>query len=198
MYPDGVKFMAAKTFQTEFGTYTAGDEVKDARKFRNLEVLVRAGFLYPYAPDKGYEYLPPAIFSAVQTKAEAKAKIDGDPSAKRNVDYEQPEVVKTAEKTAERQYEAYQLIRDQGDKKLRAALQRRDEKVDKPVDEQVGKGKQVKETAEKTEAKEDKKPETHKPETKKAETKEPEAKPTPKVVKKVEPTRRKAHPQSKK
>lgn len=136
-FPDNVKFLAAKPFQTEFGEHQPGDVVKQAKDFFNLEALIRSGFLYPYAPEDGYAYLPPHLFSELQTRKEALAKIEGDVAAQRASDYEQPGPVKLAERQAEQQHDMYQLIRDQGDLKLRAAIKKRQEQASKPLEETV-------------------------------------------------------------
>lgn len=117
-YGDGVKFIAGRNFDTEYGHHEAGTVVEDAPKFPNLDVLVSASFLYPYAPDAGYAYLPPHIFNSVNTREEVEAKVAGDTtpySAARgvaNVQYPggKPEVVEQAEREAELQHKARALV----------------------------------------------------------------------------------------
>ena len=102
----GVKYLAGVTFQSEYGVHEAGTVVKQAEKFPNLEVLVSAHYLWPYAPEKGYEWLPPHLFNDVRTMKEVKAALAGDASGARAVPQfrgEKPQEFKTAEAEAEAQ-----------------------------------------------------------------------------------------------
>lgn len=81
-----MKYVCGRPFDTEYGHHTPGDVVEQAPLFANLPVLVSAGLLYPYSPDEGYEYLPPHLFSATNTRAEVIAKIEGDRSAQEMTD----------------------------------------------------------------------------------------------------------------
>lgn len=162
-YPDNVKFVAAKNFETENGLQVAGEVVKGAKDFFNLEALVRGGFLYPYAPEDGYSYLPPHLFNELRTRKEVLAKIEGDPTAQTSVnEYEKPEAVKVAEKQAEAQQQMYDLIRDQGDKNLRKSLAKQAKKNEQPLEESV-----------QPKPKADLEPEKKKVEPKKADTPKP-------------------------
>jgi hypothetical protein len=102
----GVQYLAGVTFQSEYGVHEAGTVVKEATKFQNLASLVDNHFLWPYAPDAGYEYLPPHLYNSVQTMDEVKAALEGDPYGKRSVEQfpnGKPEVVARAEFEAEMQ-----------------------------------------------------------------------------------------------
>jgi hypothetical protein len=81
----GVKYIAGQTFQSEYGVHEAGSVVEEAPGFQNLEVLVANRFLWPYAPDDGYAWLPPHLFSAVKTREEVKAVLVGDPKGSQRV-----------------------------------------------------------------------------------------------------------------
>jgi hypothetical protein len=81
----GVKFIAGRTFKSEYGTHEAGSEVKEALEFRNIEVLVSNHFLYPYAPDEGYDQLPAHLFNHVQKRQEVEGAMTGDVTPKRTV-----------------------------------------------------------------------------------------------------------------
>lgn len=120
----GVKFIVNRPFDTEYGHHDVGEEFKEAWQIYNTEVLVSAGFLYPYAPGNGYDYLPPHLFSLVSRKEEVEAKMAGDPSGERGVDQfpdsPKPDVVKQAETEAEIQQKLYPQLLAQA-----AANQRR-------------------------------------------------------------------------
>lgn len=124
--PD-VKFVAGRTFQSEYGTHEAGTEVEEARLFPNLDVLVSAGFLYPYSPEDGYSYLPPHLFSSVNTYEEVIAKLRGDHQSVggqvEQFPYGKPDEVLEAERQAEVQEASYPLI-------LRAAAENQRRAVD--------------------------------------------------------------------
>lgn len=104
----GVKYIAGITFQSEYGVHEAGSEVKEAEKFQNLQTLVDAKFLYPYAPEEGYAWLPPHLFSAVRTREETLKMMEGDPTGS-HVKFEKTEL----HKQAERESEAQDVIREQ-------------------------------------------------------------------------------------
>lgn len=80
IYGENVKFICGRPFDSEYGHHNPGEEVKEAPQFHLLETLVRAGLLVPYAPDEGYDYLPPHLYSLLNTKAEAEAILNPDPS----------------------------------------------------------------------------------------------------------------------
>jgi hypothetical protein len=84
-YVPGVKYIAGVTFQSEYGEHEAGSVVEQAPGFPNLEVLVDNRFLWPYAPDEGYDWLPPHLFNSVKTMDEVKAALEGDPHGTRRV-----------------------------------------------------------------------------------------------------------------
>ena len=108
----GVAFVAARNFQTEYGVHEAGTIVEDAPKLWNLDVLVSAGFLYPFSPSQGYAYLPSHLFSGTNLREEIIAKFEGDPSfsVEQFPDTETPQIVLEAEKQAEVQSEVYEEI----------------------------------------------------------------------------------------
>ena len=111
LHVPGVKYIAGVTFQSEYGTHEAGTEVKEAEKFPNLVTLVDAHFLYPYAPDGGYDFLPPHLFNDVRTRQELLDHLAGDPINKQVTEQfpgqEKPAVIKLAEREAEAQDEIY-------------------------------------------------------------------------------------------
>lgn len=81
----GVKYIAGITFQSEYGVHEAGTVVEEAPAFQNLEVLVSNRFLWPYAPEEGYDWLPPHLFNHVKTHEEVKAALTGDPKGTQRV-----------------------------------------------------------------------------------------------------------------
>jgi hypothetical protein len=94
------------TFQSEYGVHEAGTVVEEAPGFWNLESLVGNRFLWPYAPDQGYDWLPPHLFNSVKTMEEVQAALAGDPSATKPVEQYpggKPPVVEQAEAEAENQ-----------------------------------------------------------------------------------------------
>ena len=138
--PD-VKFIAGVTFQSEYGVHEAGSEVKEAMKFSNLQVLVDSHFLYPYAPDNGYEFLPPHLFNAVRTKDETISVLEGDPSGTRAVVAPKSDLLDKAEAEAE----AQNMIRDQ----IRTERQPGNTPEKTPEDEPVKDEPKVEEPADK-------------------------------------------------
>lgn len=159
MHYPGVKYIAGRNFQTEYGDHTAGDVVEEAPQFPNLEVLVSAGYLYPYAPEAGYAYLPPHLFSSADLKEEVLAKIEGDQHSKRGtVQYPagKPETVKQSERDAEIQSGVYGEI-------ARQAARNKAEQMNREV------SRQNDETVEQTQARRSRRPldETAQPEAKK-------------------------------
>lgn len=84
-YVPGVRYIAGVTFQSEYGVHEAGSDVPEAPGFWNLDSLVDNRFLWPYAPDDGYAWLPPHLFNAVKTRDEVKATLEGDPQGSRTV-----------------------------------------------------------------------------------------------------------------
>lgn len=106
----GVKYIAGVTFQSEFGVHEAGSEVEEAPLFSNLQVLVDSHFLYPYAPEEGYAWLPPHLFAAVRTRQEVLDAMKGDPTGP-HVEFEKTELHKQAEKNAEQQEVIYEKLR---------------------------------------------------------------------------------------
>lgn len=106
----GVKYIAGVTFQSEYGTHEAGSEVKEAEKFANLQVLVDSHFLYPYAPEEGYAWLPPHLFTAVRTRQEVLDAMAGDPTGP-HIKFEKTDLHEQAEKNAEQQEVIYEKLR---------------------------------------------------------------------------------------
>lgn len=51
-----------------------------------IESWVSAGYIYRVVPDKGYDRLPPHIYTAVITRKEAEAKLEGDPGITAPID----------------------------------------------------------------------------------------------------------------
>lgn len=121
-----IRYVAGRPFDTEYGHHEPGKVVLDAPKFPNLEVLVSAGYLYPYAPDEGYEYLPPHLFTGVQTREEVMAYLAGDESqyVMRNAEFEgyTPPEFAVAEHEARMQTVLRDQARNQGEAaRVRAA-----------------------------------------------------------------------------
>jgi hypothetical protein len=81
----GVRYIAGVTFQSEYGVHPAGSDVPEAPAFWNLDSLVDNRFLWPYAPDEGYDWLPPHLFNEVRTRDEVEALLKGDPHGSRAV-----------------------------------------------------------------------------------------------------------------
>lgn len=106
----GVKYIAGITFQSEYGVHEAGSEVPEAEKFANLQVLVDAHFLYPYAPEEGYDWLPPHLFNTVRTRQEVLDKMAGDPTGP-HINFEKTEHHEIAEKNAEEQEVIYAKLK---------------------------------------------------------------------------------------
>jgi hypothetical protein len=104
---EDVQYVAGRNFQSEYGFHPAGSIVKEARQFQNLQVLVDAKVLYPYAPERGYEYLPPHIFNSIALKEEVMAKLEGV-RAKNPSHFQggrKPEAMIQAEREADQQRE---------------------------------------------------------------------------------------------
>lgn len=121
----GVKFIAGRTFQSEFGVHLAGDEVEEADQFQNLDVLVSANFLYPYSPDvEGYNWLPAHLYNDTQLLGDVQEKLEGDHTgAQQTTQFagdEKPEVIKQAEAEAAMQDVIYESIRARGDRSKEA------------------------------------------------------------------------------
>lgn len=99
---EDVIYIAGVTFVSEHGTHEAGSTVEEAASFANLEVLVDNRFLYPVAPEHGYNYLPPHLFNHIDLEDEVMAKITG--ASMRNpgqFENGKPESVEQAEREAE-------------------------------------------------------------------------------------------------
>lgn len=99
---DDVVFIAGQNFQSEYGLHKAGEEVKEAKKFQNLQVLIDAKFIYPVAPDAGYNYLPPHLFKHINVRSEVMAKLEGamTPYPDHFQDGKKPESMLLAEREA--------------------------------------------------------------------------------------------------
>jgi hypothetical protein len=145
-YVPGVKYIAGVTFQTEYGTHEAGTIVEEAPGFWNLDSLVDNRFLWPYAPNDGYDWLPPHLFNSVKTMDEVRAALAGDPSATKPVeqfpDGEKPPVIQQAEAEAENQ------------DIIHAALKAAADAPPKAPDEQTEEPRAIPRTAKKTAVKE--------------------------------------------
>lgn len=99
---DDVIFIAGVTFQSEHGVHEAGDEVKEAKEFQNLDVLVASNFLYPVAPESGYNSIPAHLFNHINLKEEVMAKLRGalSPNPDHFQDGHKPEPMLLAEREA--------------------------------------------------------------------------------------------------
>jgi hypothetical protein len=141
----GVAYIAGQTFQSEFGVHEAGSVIpnEEAEQFGNLQVLIDNRFIWPYAPDEGYDWLPPHLFNDVKTMDEVKAVLEGDPMGTRSVpqfpdpedpteEGEPPEEVLRAEDEAEEQV----IIHD----KLKATQQPGVERPEGPTTLEVAEG----------------------------------------------------------
>lgn len=84
-YVPGVQYIAGVTFQSSYGVHEAGTVVPEAEKFENLGVLVANRFLWPFAPEQGYEWLPPHLFNDVRLMSEVQELLAGDQHASRPV-----------------------------------------------------------------------------------------------------------------
>lgn len=119
-FPEGTRFIVSRPFTTELGDHHPGEtfSIKDADKFNwDVQLFVRAGLLYPYAPGNGYDYLPPHLFSLVGTKEQAEDFLKGDESLivlspNPMSEDEKPELVKETERNAALQELAYAQMRD--------------------------------------------------------------------------------------
>ena len=115
MHVPGVKYIAGRDFDTSYGHHEYGKVITEATKFENLDVLVAMHYLYPYAPEMGYEYLPPHLFNDVQTKVEVKATLEGDPVGSAAVPSwadGKPDLLTKAEEHAEAQVVIYEKIQN--------------------------------------------------------------------------------------
>jgi len=121
----GVAYIAGQTFQSEFGVHEAGSVIpnEEAESFGNLQVLIDNRFIWPYAPDEGYDWLPPHLFNDVKTMDEVRAVLEGDPHGVRSVpqfpdpedptqEDDTPEVVLQAEDEADEQVVIRDKIKD--------------------------------------------------------------------------------------
>lgn len=133
----GVAYIAGQTFQSEYGVHEAGHVIptEQAETFPNLQVLVDNRFVWPYAPEQGYDWLPPHLFNDVHTMDEVKAVLEGDPHGSRPVpqfpdkddptqEGDKPQQVQQAEDEAE----AQDVIREQ----IKATVQPGTPKEDSP------------------------------------------------------------------
>lgn len=116
---DDVQYVAGQNFQSEHGYHEAGSIVEEAREFQNLQVLIDAKFLYPFAPERGYAYLPANIFNHIDLQEEVMAKLRGAPSPNPDhfADGKKPEAMLQAEREADLQYQAYASVRGARDSK---------------------------------------------------------------------------------
>lgn len=112
----GVKYIAGLNFKSEYGEHKVGDVVEQAESFQNLEVLVSNRFLWPYAPEEGYDWLPPHLFNHVQTEKEVRDQLAGDPDSTRSAkpfgDGVRPRVFQTADEEKAANDEIYAKIRN--------------------------------------------------------------------------------------
>ena len=99
---EDVVFIAGQNFQSEFGEHLAGTEVEEARNFSNLQVLIDAHYIYPVAPEAGYNFLPPHLFNHINVKDEVMAKLRGvlSPNPDHFQDGKKPESLLLAEREA--------------------------------------------------------------------------------------------------
>lgn len=105
----GIAFVAGRTFQTEHGTHEAGTVVKEALEINNLDVLVSAGFLLPFSPADGYDYLPAHLFSHTNLREDLLDHFAGDDSfnTKQFDHHGQPQIVTEAMAQAQEQEKLY-------------------------------------------------------------------------------------------
>lgn len=112
----GVKYIAGFNFKSEYGQHLTGEVVEQAETFQNLEVLVSNHFLWPYAPEEGYDWLPPHLFNHVQTETEVRTALEGDPHSKRAAkpfgDGVRPRVQQVADEEKAANDEIYRKIRN--------------------------------------------------------------------------------------
>lgn len=107
-----VVYICGRPFTSEDGQHNPGEEVPNALSFHYLESLINAGYLYRVL-EEDYTKLPPHVFNAVMTEEEAKAKIEGDPSATAiQVPWNPSPELEQAQKEAEIQAEIHQNVLD--------------------------------------------------------------------------------------
>ena len=111
--PDNIRYLAARPFKLPEGDMWPGDEI-DASTVPDIQLLVQAGFVVPFAPNQGYSHLPPHLWTYVQRKTDADAKLAGDPSARRGavVPQEQTDnpVIQESELHAQNQDKLHSLV----------------------------------------------------------------------------------------
>jgi len=110
----GVKYIVGRPFTSEEGEHTTGEEIpaRLAESWRYLEAFVDTGLLYKVYGE-GYDRLPPHVFTAVRTKEEALAAIEGDQSfVSAQNEWEKTPQMEQAEKEAEVQEQLHQLVLD--------------------------------------------------------------------------------------
>jgi hypothetical protein len=73
---EAVHFVAGKIFPHDGKTVFPGEEVTDAREWRNLEALVRGRFLWPVAEDPSV--LPAQMQREVRSVEVIRAKVNAD------------------------------------------------------------------------------------------------------------------------
>ena len=122
-----IKYICSRPFQSQDGQHWPGETV-NVKNFPDVQLLVQSGFLIPYSPKDGYDYLPPHLWTYTHLRQEAQAIIDGDPSATRGAEVDEKvqnaPVMKESLAQAEQQENAYKLLRQQSALNVAKAEQR--------------------------------------------------------------------------
>jgi len=142
-----IKYLAGRTFDVGEDTVEPGDELTKAQveSIPWLESFISAGYIYAVTPDKGYDTLPPHVFNAVQTKAEAIAAIEAgkDGTTITEVSAASQEAVNSDEqsKLAARQREADEEFARRRNRVAAPTKQEKEDAVN--VDEPAGENPEV-------------------------------------------------------
>lgn len=72
-----IKYLAGRQFDVNGDVVEPGDEltVEQVESIPYLDSFISCGYIYPVTPKKGYDALPPHVYSAVSTRAEADVAI---------------------------------------------------------------------------------------------------------------------------
>lgn len=101
-------FVVGRAYQDNTGWRQPGDllRFKDVEGYPYLESLIAAGLLYRYAPEKGYDWLPPHLFSYTATLQERRAQLAAM-DASLEVPWDKPDQLSESEKLDEAERESH-------------------------------------------------------------------------------------------